>query len=994
MTTKTQSPLNFEPKTLKRELKRHYISASEDEVETMLKEVEEQTFEDLYRHFPSNIRFKEALNIPEELTYEELQSHLEDISEKNKLRTSFLGDALQQYKVHEIVPFVSGIRNLTTAYTPYQPEYSQGTLITLWIYQCMISALTGFEAVNASLYDRSTALFEALSCASRLTRGKKTVLLSEGLYPQDIEVVKTLACDTALELVFIPLDEKTGTTSVTATREALIKHGEQIAGFAFPQVNQLGLLEEVDALTNLAHEYKVKSIAVIDPMLLASGGLKPPCEFGEKGTDIMIGEGQHLAIGPNFGGPGLGIFGVRYNTETKNDIRSTPGRYIGRAKDQEGKDVLAMVLSTREQHIRKEKATSNICSNQSFLATLAGASILARGEEGMTKACMAGNERARHFAQRITASCNVELSFPDTAFFNEVVVTLPENAENFVNKGLEENLLLGVDMTGRVPRGKNAVKVSFSDFQTNEDLERLVQFFQIQLGNSQEKTVNIVNIPTHLRRTKDIGLPKYSVQELKDYYTKLGELNLCVDDAPYPLGSCTMKYNPYINDWAAGLEGFTNIHPQAPIEDTQGCLEIYYEIQEWFKGITGLAGATTQPVAGAQGELVGLKLFQAYFRHKGEARDIILIPKSSHGTNFATAVMAGYEPDGIIQLEADEHGLVDLESFNEKILKYGSRISGMMMTNPNTGGLFETNFKKMAEKIHNLGGLVYMDGANMNAIAGWVNLKELGVDAVHQNLHKTWTIPHGGGGPGDGLVAVSDKLVKFLPGFQVVKIGQKFSIQKPKHSIGTFHRHWGNFAHKVRCYSYLCRLGQKGVPRMSAMAVLSARYMYKKLSAHFPTLPLGAEKSPRMHEFILTLNEKEFKGLEAAGIPKNIAIPRVGKLFLDFGYHAPTVAFPEVYGLMIEPTESFTKVELDRLIESILYIKRIINEKPELLKTAPHYAPIKRTDEVEANRNPVFTQIPFSLFPTYTAKKSAKELLKLTPATIFEKLISTSLESF
>jgi glycine dehydrogenase len=393
-----------------------------------------------------------------------------------------------------------------------------------------------------------------------------------------------------------------------------------------------------------------------------------------------------------------------------------------------------------------------------------------------------------------------------------------------------------------------------------------------------------------------------------------------------------MKYNPYINDWAACLPGFTDVHPQAPVEDVQGSLHLLYEIQEWFKKITGLPGVTTQPVAGAQGELVGIKLFQAYHEDNGEnQRDIILIPASAHGTNFATAVMAGYPArtvngiqSGIVLLEGSSDGSIDMADLREKVRIYGKRIAGIMVTNPNTCGVFETNFREIADLIHEVGGLVYMDGANMNAIAGWCDLGRMGVDAVHNNLHKTWTIPHGGGGPGDAIVAVSERLLPYLPGHQIVFQDGHYVPVKADKSIGSFHRHWGNVAHKVRAYSYLLRLGCEGVPRMTAVAVLSARYCFHRLKENYPSLPEEASDTPRMHEFILTLENEDFQRIEASGTPLAMAITRVGKLFLDFGFHAPTVAWPETFGLMIEPTESYTKAELDHFCDAVLAIRNLV----------------------------------------------------------------------
>jgi glycine dehydrogenase len=506
-------------------------------------------------------------------------------------------------------------------------------------------------------------------------------------------------------------------------------------------------------------------------------------------------------------------------------------------------------------------------------------------------------------------------------------------------------------------------------------------------------------MPQNLRRAAPAGLPEIPYDRLAEYYTRLGKLNVGPEDAIFPLGSCTMKYNPYINEWAAGLPGFSQLHPQAPLKDAQGSLEIIYETQEWFKKITGLPGVTTQPVAGAQGELTGIKMFQAYHRSRGETqRDTILIPKSAHGTNFATAIMAGYPTKkvagrtaGIALLDNDETGQIDMEQLDRVLAEHQGHVAGIMVTNPNTGGLFETRFKEVAERIHAAGGLVYMDGANMNAIAGRIDLNAMGVDAVHNNTHKTWTIPHGGGGPGDAFVGVSEPLLDFMPGMQVIKHADgTLEPVRPRHSIGSLHRHWGQFAHKVRCYTYLRRLGNDGIPRMSAMAVLAARYLYERLKDITPVLPKGAGDQPRMHEFILTVSNEDFEKFEAAGIPKAQVMPSIGKLFLDFGYHAPTVAFPEPFGLMIEPTESFTKAELDRFADATEAILGLVRKHPEVLKTAPHFTPINRVDEVGANRALTLFETLEDLPELPSDRTASQELLGMEIPDICEKILIES----
>ncbi len=962
------SRLPYNPYELARELTPNYISATEEEIQEMLAVVGKKERKDLFAHLDERDMFDQTPDIGEALAYDDLVVHLENIAEKNNLASTFIGDGLKWGAVHPIVEHVSNIRGLTTAYTPYQPERSQGTLHTLWLYSSTLAQITGFEAINASLYERSTGLFEALNTATRIKRGRNKVIVSEGIYPGDWEVLNTLALETDLEIIPTPLSQD-GTIDQEALTEKL--SAGDIAGVAFPQTNSLGLLEDVHTLTKIVSEADALSIGIIDPLLYVTGGLTPPAKWNETGCDMIVGEAQHLAIGPNFGGPGLGLFGIRYNEENKTNIRSTAGRFVGKGKDQEGEDCLLMVLSTREQHIRREKATSNICSNQSFLATLVGASLLGKGEKGLTESLEQARSKALDFGRFIGEETSLALLFEHGIFFNEVSVALPKGfkTEELINKAADAGIHLGVDITDRTADKRSALMFYFNDAQTDQDIEKLYNFMRAEFpatDSNDNDEVTLSELPEDWKRKDAVGLPNLELEALKSFYDELGQMNVSPDDAIYPLGSCTMKYNPYINDYAAGLKGFTDIHPQAPLRDAQGCLEVLYETQELFKTITGLKGVTTQPVAGAQGELVGIKMFQAYHRDRGngDTKDIILIPASAHGTNPATATMAGYltkgtgdKKTGIVTISANAQGEIDFDQLKTQVETYGKRIAGIMITNPNTSGIFESRFREIADLIHSVDGLVYMDGANMNAIASWLDLDKLGVDAIHNNLHKTWTIPHGGGGPGDAIVAVSDKLVDYLPGLQVIKNDNGiFTTQRPLKSIGSFHRHWGNFAHKVRSYTYIKALGSDGVKEMAAIAVLSAQYLYEKLKTQFPTLPEAAGDVTRMHEFIITLSKETFDKAIAAGTPKATVIAKVGKLFLDFGLHAPTVSFPEPFGLMVEPTESFSKAELDEFYDVLMAINELLDEAPEVLTTAPHFTPIHKVDEVSANKNLVLSE--------------------------------------
>lgn len=995
----THVPLNYRPEELKRELKPFYIGATEKEIQEMLETLGLKTLDDLYSHIQDDVKMSEV-KMPKHLSYEELIVHVNDLANKNAKKISFLGDGLPQYKVTEVVGPVCNIRGLTTAYTPYQPERSQGTLQTLWIYQSLISQLTGFEAINASLYERSTCLFEAMNCALRLVKDSKVIIVANTLYPGDIEVLETHAKETGMKILRSPVSAQTGKLDIEALKK-LLNTTPQVAAVAFPQVNNLGNLESVDEIVDLCSNNNVKSIAVVDPMLIGHGGLKAPIKFGTRaqGADMVVAEGQHLALGPNFGGPGLGIFGIRYNEQDKTSIRSTAGRYVGKTTDLKGRECKALILSTREQHIRREKATSNICSNQSFVATAAGASLLARGDEGFMATLTHSRNLAVKALEGLSQFEGVELRFKGSAFFNEMTLKLPVNTKDFISLASKAGIQVGVDVSNRHPEieGENLLLMSFSDINSESDVEKLIEFFGTHFPKSKNPTP-APKIPSVMLRVEAPEIPKLPAKEILEYYEKLGKQNLSPDDGIYPLGSCTMKYNPYINDYAAGLPGFTDAHPEAPIEDVQGSLEVLYEIQELFKAITGLPGVTTQPVAGAQGELVGIKMFQAYHRKNGEAekRNVIIIPRSAHGTNPATATMAGYTTQvvdgkvmGIYTVDALPSGEMNLDQIKAFLKTDGERVAGVMVTNPNTSGIFESKFKELSDLIHEVGGLVYMDGANMNAIAGIIDLNKLGVDAVHNNLHKTWTIPHGGGGPGDAIVAVSHRLVDFLPGVQIVKKDGMFDIVKAPHSIGSFHRHFGNFAHKVRAYTYIKALGCDGVRKMSQMAVLSSRYLYHKLKDTYPTLPASGEASPRMHEFILTLSPETFKKVEMSGTQKANTIARIGKLFLDFGFHAPTVAFPEQYGLMIEPTETYGKAELDDFAKVVIQIHKLISSHPEVLQTVPHFTPIDRVDEVQANKAPQFGEKITKVLPAIIPDRlEVGSLRESTPEELSEIIVN------
>ncbi len=981
--------LDAKSDSMQRENSPYYIPLNADDENKMLDFLGMKNLDELFKHIPENLKFDSTPQVCDSLTRDNLVEHVEEISKKNKIaKTSFLGDELSVWRVEPIVDRVSQIRNLSTAYTPYQPERSQGTLITHWIYQCAMSMLTGFEAVNCSLYDRASALFEAAAAACRMTQ-KNTVIVFESLFTCDIEVVKTLAEGTKMKLIFAPINPSSGTICFEKLSSILDENREDIAAFLFPQVNTFGLIEDVDLICNLADKIGAKKVAVIDAYLIGSGGLKPPSEFGANGADMIVGDAQNLCSTPNFGGPGLGIFAVRYSQTDKNSIRNAPGRFVGKGFDASGKDAYLLVLSTREQHIRRQKATSNICSNQAFMATLTGAALLSKSDNGMREALAYASNLARETLKKILALGSYKLAFT-APFFNEFTIICPENAGKIIAKSLEKfDVCAGIDVSGRLESADKLLKISFTDLQTFADADLLVKALAEYADSSKKIEATLPQIPDSYLRKSDPNLPHFDYDYLSDYYLKLGSLNATPDEACYPLGSCTMKHNPRINDYLAGLDGFTLLHPQVSQDLAQGSLEILWNIQEFVKSMTGLDAVACQPVSGAQGELCAIKMFQAYLRDNSKTlRDIVLLPNSAHGTNFATAAVAGYEPEKIISLAADSTGQLSIDALKEALQTYKGRVACIMVTNPNTSGIFETNFKTIADLVHAEGGLVYMDGANYNAIASRVNLKKMGVDALHNNLHKTWSISHGGGGPGDAIVAVDSKLADYIPAYVVEKSGDKFKLLKPSKTIGSLHRHYGNFAHKIRMYAYLKYLGSDGVKKMSGVSVLAARYLFKKLKNSWNSLPAGAGNVERMHEFILTLSDADFENCAKAGITRPQVPALIGKMFLDFGFHSPTVSFPEALGIMIEPTESYSLAELERFSLAVEHIAKIVKENPSLLQKSPRFTPVGKIDEVGANRSLKISETLSDLPQIYPNKKEIAELSAMSIQDIYSEIIS------
>lgn len=959
----------------KRENSLYYIPLCDSEKSKMLAYLKLRDADELFAHIPESIRQNSAIKIDEALSTNETRLKIRAIAGKNRApKISFLGDEAGDWRVSNIANEISKIRGLTTAYTPYQPERSQGTLISHWIYECAMASLTGFEAVNCSLYDGATALFEAITCALRLAKKTKAILC-ESILPNQIEVARTLANGTDFKIALAKIDKSCGKVTAETLAQALLENPD--AGcIAFPQTNAFGIIEDADMIADFAHKNSLKSIAIIDPMLLAPKALKEPAKYGANGVDIVIGEARHLYSAPNLGGLGLGIFAVRTDGEHKNDIRQAAGRFVGKAKDLNGADCFAMVLATREQHIRHEKATSNICSNEAFMATLAGACILEKSGAGLEKSAKKARDIAMSAFEKITQIAGFSYPFGTSAFFNEFTVKCPVDVDKIINYAAAKSVHIGANVSGRCGLNKNLLRLSFTDKNSLEQLDILCEIL-VHFADGNIEISQAPKIAPSLLRESDLDLPKLESAEILEYYKALGALNISPDDACYPLGSCTMKYNPLLNDELATLEDFELMHPQSPIADIQGSLEILWIFQEKMKAITMLDAVACQPVAGAQGELCALKMIQAYQRDNSPTlRDTVFIPATAHGTNFASAAMAGFK--NIVRIDPDESAQLSMQSLAQNLQKYKGRVAAIMITNPNTSGIFETRFKEIADLVHAEGGLVFMDGANFNAVAGQINLKAMGVDAIHNNLHKTWSIAHGGGGAGDAFVAVEKKLADYIPSYIVEKSEGKFLLKTPSKSIGSLHAHFGNFPHKVRALAYIYKLGAKGVKAMSQTAVLASRYLYETLKTNWKTLPENCINQPRMHEFIIALCEDDFKAFESTGVTRQLATARTGKMFLDYGFHAPTVSFPEVFGLMIEPTESYTKAELDRFRCAINSIQKTIRTNPARAAASPRLMPVCRIDETSANRAPIFSEKLTKLPELPKVKITTAQFAKMT----------------
>ncbi|MFO1036060.1 MAG: aminomethyl-transferring glycine dehydrogenase [Geminicoccaceae bacterium] len=881
-----------------------HIGPRAAEIEAMLAAVGAASLDDLIaKAVPAAIRTSRPLQLPDALTEAEALATLQGMAGRNRIATSLIG---MGYHGTHTPPVI--LRNLLenpgwyTAYTPYQAEVSQGRLEALLNWQQMVTDLTGMELANASLLDEATAAAEAMTMAHRVTRSKShTFFVDERCHSQTIAVLRTRAGHLGIEIVLGDIAEA-GTASAFG------------ALFQYPASDG----EVRDLRGPIAAVQAAQGIACVATDLLALTLLVPP---GEMGADIVLGSAQRFGVPMGYGGPHAAFFATKDAHK-----RSMPGRIIGVSVDSSGKPALRMALQTREQHIRREKATSNICTAQVLLAVIAGMYAAWHGPEGLTRIARRVHALTSLLAGALRAA---EIQVETKSWFDTLTLRVPERAHELLLRAQEAGFDLRFVDADRLG-------VSLDETTTLDDLRRLLAALTGRDAPLPEETEPA--IPAGLARTSlFLEHPVFhayrSETEMLRYLRRLQGKDIALDRAMIPLGSCTMKLNAAAEMIPITWPGFAKLHPFAPREQAVGYQQLFHDLGAWLQEITGFDAVSLQPNAGSQGEYAGLLVIRAWHESRDEAhRDVCLIPSSAHGTNPASAVMAGMS---VVVVGCDEHGNVDIADLELKAEHHKQRLAALMITYPSTHGVFEEGIKDICGIVHARGGQVYMDGANLNALVGIARPAELGADVCHMNLHKTFCIPHGGGGPGMGPIGVRAHLAPFLPGHPVVHDANAYG---PESSVGAVAAApWGSAAILPISWAYIAMMGGAGLRRATQVAILSANYVARRLAPYFPVVYTGPGGMVA-HECIVDIRGiKERTGITAEDIAKRL---------VDYGFHAPTMSWPVPETMMIEPTESESRHELDRFCDAMIGIRGEIREIEEgradrsdnLLKRAPHTA--------------------------------------------------------
>ncbi|WP_299051160.1 aminomethyl-transferring glycine dehydrogenase [uncultured Polaribacter sp.] len=903
-----------------------HIGPNKKEQQTMLATINADSLEQLIQEtVPENIRLQKDLDLASAMSEYEYLAHIEKISKKNKVFKSYIGLGYHEAIVPSVIK-----RNILenpswyTAYTPYQAEIAQGRLEALLNFQTMICDLTGMELANASLLDESTAAAEAMALLfdvrerTQKKAGINKFFVSEEILPQTLSVLLTRATPIGIELVVGNHEE--------------FDFSDEFFGAILQYPGKHGHVFDYTDFVAKANENNIKVAVAADILSLVK--LKSPGEFG---VDVVVGTTQRFGIPLGYGGPHAAYFATKEKYK-----RSIPGRIIGVTKDTDGNTALRMALQTREQHIKREKATSNICTAQVLLAIMAGMYAVYHGKDGIQFIADSVHNKTKLVADFLKKAGFTILT---ESYFDTLLIeidslklkTIAENAEvnfNYIND--------------------KYISLSLNEATTQEDLMKLFtifgqlkkkpdtaaaesegEFHQIVAQKSFTSDFEVIHKNVK-RNTSFLESPIFntyqSETDMMRYIKKLERKDLALNHSMISLGSCTMKLNAASEMLPLSNAQWGNIHPFVPLNQAEGYQEILQKLEHQLNIITGFAGTSLQPNSGAQGEFAGLMTIRAYHENNGDThRNICIIPASAHGTNPASAVMAGMK---VVVTKTDEDGNIDVADLKTKAEEHSENLAALMVTYPSTHGVFESAIQEITKIIHDHGGQVYMDGANMNAQVGLTNPATIGADVCHLNLHKTFAIPHGGGGPGVGPICVAPQLVPFLPTNPVVSTGGDCAITAISAAP------WGSALACLISYGYITMLGFKGLTNATKNAILNANYIKARLDGHYDTLYTG-EKGRAAHEMIIDCRGFKDRGIEVTDIAKRL---------MDYGFHAPTVSFPVAGTMMIEPTESESLAELDRFCDAMISIRKEIVEATKddtnnVLKNAPHTLKMVTSDE-------------------------------------------------
>lgn len=876
---------------------------SQADIQDMLAALGQSSIDNLIAEtIPNKIRLKNGLKLSEPLNEYEYINKLKKTASKNHIFKSYIGQGYYPCVVPAVIQ-----RNILenpgwyTAYTPYQAEIAQGRLEALINFQTVVIDLTGMEIANASLLDEGTAAAEAISMlhATRKKEKKKAnkFIVDERTFPQTLDIIKTRTKPMGIDLEVAKIEEIDLTDP-------------ELYGVFFQYPDNYGEVFDRKNFVAAAKENHV-TIAVASD-LLSLCLLTPP---GEWGADVVVGTSQRFGVPMGYGGPHAAFFATREEYK-----RNVPGRIIGVSKDDEGHPAYRMALQTREQHIKRERATSNICTAQVLLAVMASMYAVYHGPEGLKRIA----SRVRGFAIAVDKALGtIGLSNKNEQYFETLRYELAAPTVAEIRSLAEAN---GINF--RYPNSET-VMISFDETTTPADIQEVITIFTKALDHEAITFDSQVDIsyPQGLSRTSDylsheVFHENQSEHEILRYMKRLENKDLSLVHSMISLGSCTMKLNATTEMIPVTWPEFGNIHPFAPGSQTEGYKAMISELHDWLAEITGFHSVSFQPNSGAQGEYAGLMVIRAYHQANGNHnRDVVLIPSSAHGTNPASAVMAGMK---VVIVNCDENGNIDVDDLKAKAVANSENLSALMVTYPSTHGVFEESIMEICEVIHQHGGQVYMDGANMNAQVGLTSPAMIGADVCHLNLHKTFCIPHGGGGPGMGPIGVVEHLAPYLPGHEVADIDEVNVSSAP----------YGSASILPISHAYIAMMGAEGLTNATKTAILNANYIGAKLKDHFPVL-YANEKGRNAHELIIDCRDFKKFGVEVEDIAKRM---------MDYGYHAPTVSFPVAGTMMIEPTESETKSEIDRFCEVMISIRKEIEEvatgaadkENNVLKNAPH----------------------------------------------------------